>query len=66
MSRDTVVGRATGCGMYDRGVKVRVQVVTKFSVSPLRSDRFWGLPSFLFNGYRGGGEAFPGGEVAGA
>jgi hypothetical protein len=46
-SRDSVVGIATGYGLDDRGVGVRVPVI--FS-SPSRPDRLWGPPNLLPNG----------------
>jgi hypothetical protein len=53
MSRDSAVGIATGYGLVDRGVGVRVPgVLTSFS-SPRRPDRLWGPPNLLYNGYRG-------------
>jgi hypothetical protein len=51
-SRDSSVGIATGYGMDDRGVGVRVPVWSRIFSSPRRPDR----PSFLSNGY---GELFP-------
>jgi hypothetical protein len=57
-SRDSVVGIATGYGLDDRGVGVRVSVV--ISIFPFHSVTH---PAFLSNGYRG---YFPGGRVAGA
>jgi hypothetical protein len=44
-TRDSSVGIATGYGLDDRGVGIRVPVVAKFL--------FWGPPSLLSNGYRG-------------
>jgi hypothetical protein len=52
-SRDSVVGIATGYGLDDRGVGVRVPVGSRFFSSPSRPDRLWGPPSLLSNGYRG-------------
>jgi hypothetical protein len=60
-SRDSVVGIATGYGLDDRGVGVRVPVG-----SPRRSDRLWSPPNLLSNGYRVEGGCFPGGKSAGA
>jgi hypothetical protein len=56
-SRDSVVGIATGYGLEDRGVEVRVPVVSINFSSPFRPDRLWGSPSLVSNGYRG---FFPG------
>jgi hypothetical protein len=53
MSRDSVVGIAIGYGLEERGVGVRVPVVSRIFSSPRRPDRLWGLPSLLSNGYRG-------------
>jgi hypothetical protein len=61
--RDSVVGIATGYGLRDRGVGVRVPVGSKVFFSPRRPDRLWGPPSLLSNGYR---EIFPGVQAAGA
>jgi hypothetical protein len=52
-SRDSSVGTATGYGLDDRRVGVRVPVGARIFSSPRRPDRFWGLPSVLSNGYRG-------------
>jgi hypothetical protein len=57
-SRNNAVGIATGYGLDGRGFKVRVPAVATFLSSPRRTDRFWGPPSVLSNGYRG---IFPGG-----
>jgi hypothetical protein len=46
------VGIATGYGLDDRGIGVRVPVGAIF-FSPRHPDRFWRPPSLLFNGYRG-------------
>jgi hypothetical protein len=44
MSRDSVVGIATGYGLDDRGVAVRVLVGSKIFSSPRRPDQFCGPP----------------------
>jgi hypothetical protein len=54
-SRDTVVGIATGYGLDDREVGVRVPVRSRTFSSPCLPDRLWGPPNFLSNGYRGPG-----------
>jgi hypothetical protein len=50
--RDSAVGIATGYGLDDRGVGVRVPVWSRIFSSPRRPDRLWGLPSLLSTGYR--------------
>jgi hypothetical protein len=52
-SRDSAVGMATGYGLDDRGVGVRVPVGSRIFSSLYRPDRFWCPPSLLCNGYRG-------------
>jgi hypothetical protein len=52
-SQDSVVGIATGYGLDDRGVRVRVPVGSKIFSSPGRPDRLWGPPSLLSNGFQG-------------
>jgi hypothetical protein len=47
MSRDSVVGIATGYGLDDRGVGVRVPVGSRIFPSPCCPDRLWGPPSLL-------------------
>jgi hypothetical protein len=47
---------ATGYGMDDRGVAVRVPVGSTIFYSPYRPDRLWGPSSFISNGNR---EFFP-------
>jgi hypothetical protein len=46
-SRDSVVGIATGYGLDDRGVGVRIVVGSRIFSSPLRPDWLWGPPSRL-------------------
>jgi hypothetical protein len=48
-----VVGIATGYGMNDHGVGVRVPVEARIFTSPCYSDRPWGPLNLLSNGYRG-------------
>jgi hypothetical protein len=62
-SRDSAVGIATGYGLDDRAVGVRVPVGLRIFTSPRRPDRLGGPPNLLFTGYRG---LFPGGKAAGA
>jgi hypothetical protein len=52
-SRDSVVGIATGYGLDDRGVGVRVPVRSRIFSSPRHPERFWGPPNLISNGYRG-------------
>jgi hypothetical protein len=52
-SRDSAVGIATGYGLDNRGVGVRVTVGSRIFSSPCRPDRLWGPPNLLSNGYRG-------------
>jgi hypothetical protein len=49
----SVVGIATGYGLDDRGVGVRVPVGSRIFSSSRRPDRLWGPHSLLFNRYRG-------------
>jgi hypothetical protein len=51
-SRDSIVGIATGYGVDDRGVGVRVPVESRIFSSLRRPDRFWGPSNLLSNGYR--------------
>jgi hypothetical protein len=53
----SAVGIATGYGMDDREVGVRVPVGSRILTSPCRPDRLWGPPNLLYNGYGG---SFPG------
>jgi hypothetical protein len=50
VSWDSVVGIATGYGLDDRGVGVRVSIGSRIFSSPRRPDRFWGPSSLLSNG----------------
>jgi hypothetical protein len=52
-SRDSSVGIASGYGLVDRGVGVRVPVGSKIFSSPRSPDRLRGQPSILSNAYRG-------------
>jgi hypothetical protein len=52
-NRDSAVGIATGYGLDDRGVGVRVLVGSSIFTSPSRPERLWGSPSLLFSGCRG-------------
>jgi hypothetical protein len=51
--RDSAIGIATGCGLEDQGVGVRVPVGSRIFCSPRRPDRLWGPPNLLSNGYWG-------------
>jgi hypothetical protein len=44
--RDSAVGIATGYGLDDRGVGVRVPVGARIFTSPCRPDRLWGPTQF--------------------
>jgi glutamine synthetase len=46
-------GTATGYGLDDRGVGVRVPVRSRIFSSPRRPDWIWDPPSLLSNEYRG-------------
>jgi hypothetical protein len=60
---DSIVGIATGYGLDDREIGVRVPVGSRIFASAYRPERLWGPPNLLYNGYR---ELFLGGKVAGA
>jgi hypothetical protein len=62
-SRDSAVGIATGYGLDERGVGVRVPVGSRIFSSPRRPDRLWVPPNLVSSGYRG---SVPGGKAAGA
>jgi hypothetical protein len=51
--RISVVGIASSYGLKERGVGVRVPVVSRIFSSPRRRDRLGGSPNLLFNAYRG-------------
>jgi hypothetical protein len=46
------VGIATGYGLDDGGIGVRIPVGSRIFSSPLCPDLLWGPPSLLSNGYR--------------
>jgi hypothetical protein len=52
-SRDSAVDIATGYGLNDGGIGVRIRVGSRIFSSPRRPDRLWGSPNFLSNWYRG-------------
>jgi hypothetical protein len=60
-SRDSAVGIATGPGLDDHGIRVRVLVGGKIFSSPRCPDQFWGPPSLLSDWYWG---LFPRGKAA--
>jgi hypothetical protein len=62
-SRDSVIGIATGYGLDDRGVGIRVPVGSRIFSSPRCPDRLRSSPSLLSKEYQG---SFPGGKAAGA
>jgi hypothetical protein len=51
--RDSAVGIATGYGLGDQGVGVRVAVGSRIFFSPRRPDRLCGPPNLLSGGYWG-------------
>jgi hypothetical protein len=52
-SWDSVVVVATGYGLDDQGVRVRVPVGSRIFSCPCHPDRLWGPPNLLSNGYQG-------------
>jgi hypothetical protein len=52
-SRNSAVDIATGYGLDDQWVRIRVPVGARIFTSPCRPYRLWGPPSLLSNGYRG-------------
>jgi hypothetical protein len=52
-SRGSAVGIATGYGLDDRGIGVRILVRSRIISSPYRPDRLWGPPNLVSNGYQG-------------
>jgi hypothetical protein len=52
-SRNSAVGIATGYGLDDGGVGVRVPVGSRNFSSPRRPDLLWGPLNLLLGGYRG-------------
>jgi hypothetical protein len=52
-SQDSIVGIATGYGLDDWGVEVRVPVGSRILSSPCYPDWPWGPPILLSNGYQG-------------
>jgi hypothetical protein len=52
-SRDSAVSIATGYGLDDRGVRVRVLLGSRILSSPQHPDWLWDPPSLLSNGYEG-------------
>jgi hypothetical protein len=66
-SRDSVVDIATGYGLDDRGVGVRIPVGTRVFSSPRSPDRFWGSTQppiqWLLGGVLSSGLMRPGREA---
>jgi hypothetical protein len=52
-SRESIIGIATGYGLRDQGVGVRVTVGARIFTSSRRLDRHLGPPNLLSIGYRG-------------
>jgi hypothetical protein len=53
ISRDSSVSTATGYGLDDTGLGVRVPVESRIFSSPRRPNQLWGPPNIVPNGYRG-------------
>jgi hypothetical protein len=51
--RDSKVSIATGYGLDNLGVDIQDQLRSRISTGTHHSDRLWGPPSLLFNGYWG-------------
>jgi hypothetical protein len=51
-NRDSSIGIATGYGLHDGGVGVRLLVGPRIISSPRNPDRFWDPPSLLSHGCR--------------
>jgi hypothetical protein len=50
---DSAVSITTSYWLDNRGVRVRVPVVSRIFTSPCHSDRLWSPPNLLSNGYQG-------------
>jgi hypothetical protein len=61
-SRDNAVCIATGYGLDNREIGVRVAVGSRIFCSPRRPGRLWGPPNLHTMGIGG---SFPGGKAAG-
>jgi hypothetical protein len=57
LSRDNIVGIITGYGLDNRGTRFQDRLGSRI-FSSHHPDQLWGSPSFLSNGYQGGG-VFP-------
>jgi hypothetical protein len=51
--RGSVVGIATGYGLVDQRIGVRIPIGSRIFISPYRPNRLWGPPNLLSDGYRG-------------
>jgi hypothetical protein len=52
-SQDSAVSIATGYGLDEQGIGIRVPVGPRIFSTPRRPDRLWGPPSLLSNRYWG-------------